>query len=340
MNLRNNLFLKFLNDEEYISAAELSLKSGLGLRTVQRIINSLEEFGYILKHGDGRNTKYKISGLGKLNYIPNYDQDLSENRLEQGVIHFEKYIFNWLSNFRFEKDEIIQLENAKKLYQNKIKQSSLFLKNKEFERLVVEFSWKSSSIEGDTYSLLDTEKLLLEGIPNLKKSSDDAKIVLNHKEAINYIFQNPGYFKVITSKKINELHNILTNGLNISLNYRKSGVGVTGSLYKPLDNYHQINEVMDSLAKLVNRAENHFMKAFFVSLLIPYIQPFEDGNKRTSRLLCNAILYNYDLPLISYRTTAVEDYRNAVLCFYELNSIQPLKKIFIEQIVYFSKNYF
>lgn len=336
----NILILSLFKEGQKYSAVQISEISKLGLRTIQRALIFLQDSRFIIKIGQGKNIVYTLSSLGVLSYEPNLNVDLSEGRLENNIIEFNFQVLNWLSQYYFSNQENIILESAKTIYQTKIINCSPTIKKREYERLVVEFSWKSSSIEGDTYTLLDTEKLLIEGIPNKNKTVQEAKMILNHKFAFDSIFNNSSYFTTLSVNKITELHKILTSGVSIETNFRKSGVGITGSIYKPLDNQHQINQVMDEFCELINKVDSIFLKALFVSVLIPYIQPFEDGNKRTSRILANAILFSQNLPLLSYRNTNVEDYRNAILSFYEMNSIFLFKKIFTDQIVFFSKNYF
>ena len=336
----NQLILNLFKKELSHSAIELSESSRLGLRTVQRVLNSLVQQQAVMKTGVGKNTVYKLSGLSILNYEPKIDIDLNESRMENNTIQFNFHVLDWLRNYNFSNQEAVDLESAKVLFQHKIKNSSPILKQREYERLIVEFSWKSSSIEGDTYTLLDTQKLLIEGIANKNKTFEETQMILNHKSALDFIFHNSEYFANLSVKKITELHKILTNKLSITHNFRKSGVGITGSIYKPLDNQRQIGDAIEELCILVNNTERVYLKALFVSVIIPYIHPFEDGNKRTSRILANAILFSQSRPLLSYRNTNVEEYRNAILGFYEMNSINLFKKIFVDQIVFFGKNYF
>ena len=294
----------------------------------------------IIRVGQGKNTVYSLSPLGILNYKTDASVDLDESRLENSIINFNFEIFSWLQNYNFSKIENQNLHDATEIYHQKLQISNPNLKKREYQRLVVEFSWKSSSIEGDTYSLLDSEKLLLEGISNPNKTKAETQMILNHKKAFDFIFENPGYFLTISTQKINELHHILTKNLEVSIGFRKSGVGITGSLYKPLGNQHQIQEAVDKLSALINETNDPYLKAMFVSLLIAYIQPFEDGNKRTSRVLTNAILYSFNLPLLSYRNTNIENYRNSISSFHELNSLFLFKKIFLDQVEFFSIGYF
>jgi len=116
----------------------------------------------------------------------------------------------------------------------------------------------------------------------------------------------------------------------VSKNIRSRSVGITGSAYKPLDNEHQIKENLEKMCALINSKDNGFEKALFAVTLISYIQPFEDGNKRTGRMVSNAILIGYDACPLSYRSVEAMDYKKAMLLFYEQNNINAFKKIFIE----------
>ena len=122
-------------------------------------------------------------------------------------------------------------------------------------------------------------------------------------------------------------------------NLRSRPVGITGSIYRPLDNEQQISEAVNSLSVAVSKMPHGYAKAFVALLGISYIQPFEDGNKRTARLMANAILLAHNLAPLSYRSVEEKSYREAVLVFYELNSLIPFKKIFVEQYDFAARNY-
>ena len=138
---------------------------------------------------------------------------------------------------------------------------------------------------------------------------------------------------------IEELHHILVAGLEIDSGLRSVPVGITGTSYRPLDNKFQIKEAVDALLSLINLRPLPYEKSLLAQALIPYIQPFEDGNKRTSRLLANALLIAQDCAPLSYRSVDENNYKEAILVFYELGNIFELKKIFIEQYLFASTNY-
>ena len=169
---------------------------------------------------------------------------------------------------------------------------------------------------------------------------EEAIMILNHKEALDYINQNKGTFLKISVSKIEDIHYLLTKKLGIARNLRKTAVGVTGTKYKPIDNNQQILDALSKACYLVNKEDNPFAKALILSLLTAYIQPFEDGNKRTSRLIANAILLAHDICPLSYRNVNEAEYKKAVVLFYEQNNLSYFKHLFIEQFEFAVDNYF
>ena len=250
-------------------------------------------------------------------------------------------IFDILEGEIFTQEESEKLENLQKEFvKNFSRYKSQTLINKELERIMIEFSWKSSSIEGNTYSLLATEALIKENIPAKGKTKEETRMILNHKDAFNEAIQNKDRFKKLDWKDIEYIYFTLTKDLNITKNIRNIRVGITGTRYKPLDNAHQIKEALEKLVELINKKELFFEKAFLVLILLSYIQAFEDGNKRTARMLSNAILLAFNSIPLSYRIVEVEEYKKASLLFYEINNIAYFKQIFIEQFEDAVKNYF
>ena len=130
------------------------------------------------------------------------------------------------------------------------------------------------------------------------------------------------------------------NELKVGRNIRKRRVGISGTNYKPLDNEFQIREALQAMCNLINNKTNVFEKALLSLVLISYIQPFEDGNKRTARIISNAILMNEGFCPISFRTIDSIEYKKAMLVFYEQNNITPFKMIFVEQFEFAVKTYF
>ena len=165
-------------------------------------------------------------------------------------------------------------------------------------------------------------------------------MLLNHKDALDYLLSHKGIAKTLSLKLLEEVHASLIKGLGVSQNIRSRTVGITGAAYKPLDNVYQIKEAVADMCRIINQKENGFEKALLAVVLISYIQPFEDGNKRTGRMVSNALLLEYDMCPLSYRSVDSLDYKKAMLLFYEQNNLSAFKKIFIEQVKFSTKNYF
>ena len=166
-------------------------------------------------------------------------------------------------------------------------------------------------------------------------------MILNHKKALDYILDKKSDFKNITVGKIENLHQLITQSMGVSRNIRQQIVGITGTKYRPLDNQFQILEALKRMINMLNSAKaNPIFKAFLAVLIISYIQPFEDGNKRTARLLGNALLLAHNYCPLSYRSIDEGDYKKAMLLFYEQNNARFFKELFVEQFKFAVHNYF
>jgi Fic family protein len=334
----------FLKSEKLASSevrAELE-KSGstVSLVTIKRKLAKLKDTGLLSVSGAGRSVAYSLSPFGRL--FIDIDSTVYcsiEPDKRYGMKTFNFELFNSISDDLFSELEMQKLEEATAVYRKNIQSISATLEEKELERFIIELSWKSSKIEGNTYTLLDTEKLIVRGIEALGHDKDEARMILNHKQAFNLIYENVESFKELTQGKIDEIHKMLVKDLKVNYGVRKKPVGVTGSLYRPLENEYQIQDALTALCRAVNRLSSPYTKAILALLGVSYIQPFEDGNKRTSRLIANALLLSNRCAPLSYRSVDENTYREAMLVFYELNSVVAFKKIFIEQYVFAAHNY-
>ena len=208
------------------------------------------------------------------------------------------------------------------------------------ERLAIDLSWKSSQIEGNTYTLLETELLLKEKQTASGKTKDEATMLLNHKEALDFVLSQPNYINPLSISRIEDIHSLLVKDLNISRNIRNTRVGISGTNYKPLDNEFQIREALVDMCELINSKTNVFEKALLALVLISYIQPFSDGNKRTARIISNAVFINNHYCPISFRTVESIEYKKAMLVFYEQTNINPFKRVFMNQFEFAVNTYF
>ena len=240
----------------------------------------------------------------------------------------------------FTAEELAILQDAQNTFLHNTEGMTELEYRKEMERLGVDLSWKSSQIEGNTYSLLETERLLKDKQAASGKTKEEAIMLLNHKDALDFVLDVPDYLKEISVHRIEDIHSILTKELGVDRNIRHRRVGITGTNYRPLDNEFQIREALEDSCTLINGKKNVFEKAILALVLLSYIQAFTDGNKRTARITSNAILIANGYCPISFRTVDSIDYKKAMLMFYEQNNIAAFKKIFIDQFLFAVKTYF
>jgi len=344
MNIEKQI-LDFLRSNPESSSNRIleNIEEKKSIATIKRILSKLVSEKLISTTGKGKSTRYQLSPFYKL--FENIDiGQYYKNEIDERTI-IENFNFSLLTEILpnvnlFTESELKKLSDLQNEFTQNISELSEFQYKKELERLAIDLSWKSSQIEGNTYSLLETEKLLKEKETASGKTKEEAVMLLNHKDAIDFIVDNPDYLYPLTVSKIEDIHSILTKELAVDRNIRKRRVGISGTNYRPIDNEFQIKEALSKMCDLINEKENVFEQALLALILISYIQPFVDGNKRTARMVSNAILINHKYCPISFRTVDSVDYKKAMLLFYEQNNITVFKEIFIEQFEFAVTTYF
>ena len=311
--------------------------------TMKRLLSAAVKEGNIETAGRGPATKYKLTPQAHvtmpLDLATYFNKDIDEREVQ------ESFNFDLIRDVLpkveiFTKEELEVLNAAQMEFEKNTEGMTELEYRKEMERLGVDLSWKSSQIEGNTYSLLETERLLKDKQTASGKTKEEAIMLLNHKDALDFVLDIPDYLKELSVHRIEDIHSILTKELEVDRNIRHRRVGITGTNYRPLDNEFQIREALEDTCTLVNGKDNVFEKALLTLVLLSYIQAFVDGNKRTARITSNAILIANGYCPISFRTVDSIDYKKAMLMFYEQNNIAAFKKIFIEQFLFAVKTYF
>ena len=337
--------LQFLHYNPLSKRADIlpSLSKQISDRTLMRMLSEATAKGHIEVIGRGPATRYKLTPQAhvtmELNLDTYFDKDVDERQVQ------ESFNFELINGILpkvdlFTQEELNQLDDAQELFRQHLSEMSELEYRKEMERLGIDLSWKSSQIEGNTYSLLETERLLKEKQTASGKTKEEAVMLLNHKDALDFILDVPDYLKDLTVARIEEIHALLTKELGVERNIRHRRVGITGTNYTPLDNEFQIREALEDTVRLINGKSNIFEKALLALVLLSYIQAFTDGNKRTARIVSNGILIANGYCPISYRTVDSIDYKKAMLMFYEQNNIAAFKRIFIDQFLFAVKTYF
>ena len=342
---RENEILQYLHYHPGSSRSEI--EAGMNLMespaTVKRILASLVENGSALVSGQGRATRYSVSPQAHVTMelnIDTYFQKETDEREVQTAFNFDLINETLPQVELFTAAEKERLSALQAQFTRNLEGISPTEYRKEMERLGIDLSWKSSQIEGNTYSLLETERLLKDKHTASGKTKEEAVMLLNHKDALDFVLADPEYLREISTRRIEELHTLLVKELDVDKGLRRRRVGITGTNYRPLDNEFQIREVLEDTCRLINGKENVFEKALLALVLLSYIQPFADGNKRAARITSNAILIANRYCPISFRSVDSVDYKKAMLIFYEQNNISAFKKIFIDQFAFAVDTYF
>lgn len=311
--------------------------------SLKRLIASLVAAGSLVVEGRGRATRYSLSPqahlLMPLDLETYFSQDIDDRQV-QTTFNFD-LIREQLPHVElFTPEEQNRLNALQAEFRKHVDAMTENEYRKEMERLGIDLSWKSSQIEGNTYSLLETERLLRESRTAEGKTKEEAVMLLNHKDALRFVLDNPDYLQQLSISHIEDIHQLLTKDMAVDRGIRRRRVGVTGTNYRPLDNEFQIREALHDTCELINSKSNVFEKALLTLVLLSYIQAFADGNKRTARITSNALLIASGYCPLSFRTVDSIDYKKALLVFYEQNNLYAFKQIFIQQFEFAVKEYF
>ena len=318
---------------------ELLQRSGLKVdrSTFFRHLTRLIEGGRAQRIGRARASRYRLLGVARIRAhlaLP-YAQ---RPAVQYAPEFLERYLPNktpFLST-----SEIDQLHQAGRVDMGAAPAGTYA--RRIYERLMIDLSYASSRLEGSTYNLLETERLVRFGEELPDRDRKEAVMILNHKEAIRFIVDNLASVD-LTRRDLFDLHALLSDGLLAdpadSGRLRHSLVKIGGAAYTPLDNPYRLNEEFDFLLAKLLEVKDPFEKAFCLFVFLPYLQAFEDVNKRTSRVGLNIPLLKHDLCPLSFITVDERAYVEGTLGVYELNDAALLKQVFIEGYVRSAENY-
>lgn len=339
------IILNQLAERGELGRAELAeaLPEPVSDATLKRTLQRLVQEGKLETTGRARATRYRLSAAGVLfgtvdldayfDVAPDeraartgYNFGLIEHQLPQVALFSER-----------ERETLLSLQAE---FERRLAEMTPTGKQRELTRLGIDLSWKSSQIEGNTYTLLETERLLREREEAEGKTREEAIMLLNHKAALDFIARHTDYLQELSVAHIEDIHSLLVQDLHVERNIRRRRVGIIGTVYRPLDNEFQIREALEAACRLVNGTTCVFSKALLTLVLLSYIQAFEDGNKRVARIAANAVLMAHGYCPLSYRSVNALDYKKAMLLFYERNNISAIKDIFMGQYAFAVNTYF
>lgn len=342
INQRQQKIVNYITEKKSASNSELLsfLGNEVSRFTVLRDLDLLQQKGLIRREGKGRAVRYLPVFESEINAF--FDPDLYFKKgpdEREAKTFFDAEVIDSLPQLLSEKERK-DLESYNQKHLEKIKKADKEFLKKETERLAIELSWKSSRIEGNTYSLIDTEILIKERVEAKGRKKEEALMILNHKNAIDYILDNRKEFRELDLFQIEKVHQILVKGLKVRMGIRTGPARIVGTRYMPANGKTKIIKALYATMDKINSLEDPFSKSMALILMISYIQPFDDGNKRTARMLGNAMLVANNACPLSYRSVDEADYKKAMVLFYEQNSARFFQELFIEQFKFAVDNYF
>jgi Fic family protein len=329
----NGVDLKFISN---------AMGNNVPHRTLQYRLRYLAEQGRVVTEGHRRGMKYLPAtaavgtGAEALSLSP-AAQDIRKNvsrpLLSRKIVGYNRA---FLDSYRpnesayLSETDWIQLRETGTV-QSGFQPAGTYARN-ILDRLLIDLSWNSSRLEGNTYSLLDTKRLIAFGKEAQGKDRVEAQMILNHKDAIEFLVNNADEigFNRFT---IRNLHGVLANNLlpdpQAAGRLRQIEVEIGQSAFRPLAVPQLIEECFDQVLDTARAISDPFEQSFFIMVHLPYLQPFEDVNKRVSRLAANIPLIRANLVPLTFVDVPQDLYVQATLGVYELNKVELLRDIYL-----------
>lgn len=327
-------------------------KLSISRRTAQRRLAALVNQSRVIKDGFRKGSRYRIQVGDQSETYVSDEKDIRQKKIiplsptaesiqlavrapiqaRKPVSYNWKFLNNYRPNVSFYIPENIRKHLAKRGQSpDGIRPAGTYARE-ILNRLLIDLSWNSSRLEGNTYSLLETERLFELGEASEGKDVLEAQMILNHKDAIEFIVESADVIGFNRFSILN-LHALLSN--NLLVNQRACGslrtkpVSIGKSVYQPIAVPQPIDEYFQQILDTANAITNPFEQSFFAMVHLPYLQPFFDVNKRVSRLAANIPLIKQNLCPLSFVDVPVDFYVSGLLGIYELNRIELLREVYI-----------
>ncbi len=339
--------LDYLRKQRAVGLAECSpdaITNGLGAArpTVNRHLAKMAANGSVLKLYAGPATRYALPESGGGAFALRASTGFKFSAICQPLIKRltapigsrspVTYLRAFVDNYSPNQSSLLPANLAKQLLEKgsaRGQQPAGTYARKVLEQLLIDLSWYSSRLEGNRKSLLDTQALFARG--HVEENDIDALMLLNHKEAIEFLVDAVPHYG-ITEAVVRNIQAVLMQGLladSDSLGRtRKTVVAITDSVYLPLQAPQILDEHLRSIIEKVRHIKNPIEAAFFMWVNIAYLQPFDDGNKRTSRLCSNLPLLLQNCAPLSFLDVEQSDYALAVLGIYEQQDVSLAVELF------------
>ena len=313
-------------------------------RTAQRWLSQWLQAGKLTSHKDGRNIRYQVlAAFTPQGDFPAHIPLSADSRdilayINQPVLARKPigYQRDFLDSYQPNRSAYLPEPLRRQLH----KMGSTGASNRPagtygraiLNRLLIDLSWASSHLEGNTYSRLDTRALIEQGTVAAGKAQTETQMILNHKSAIELLIDNistAGFNRYTVMNLHSALsENLLPNPADEG-RLRQHLVEISQSTYRPLDVPPQIIIQFDTLLEKANQISDPFEQAFFVMVHLPYLQPFADVNKRTSRLAANLPLLQHNLCPLTFLGVPEAAYSQAILGVYEMTRVELLRDVFV-----------
>ena len=310
-------------------------------RTLQRRLAELVAAGRLRALGLARQRRYQVAPVSdarpeELNASPAGQEVRDLVRRPQIQRTPVGYVPAFLENYRPNQDSYLDRATRTRLHERGRapggERPAGTYARQILSRLLVDLSWASSRLEGNTYTRLDTQNLIELGRRAPGKDQRETQMILNHKAAIEMLVEGVDEVR-FDRYTICNLHALLADNLLVDPSaagrLRKIEVGISGTVYQPLAIPQQLEELFDQLLAKASAIEDPFEQAFFVMVHVPYLQPFEDVDKRVSRLAANIPFIKHNLAPLSFVDVPERDYIDGLLGVYELQRVALARDVFV-----------
>ena len=314
-------------------------------RTALNRLGRLRDEGLVERHGQARATVYRLTAAGEVQLEANSALSSKTTTALRAKLRLPVnqrtpvgYQRSFLNSYEPNKTFYLQEDDRRKLSEvgsrtGMVNEPCGTYARHICQRLMIDLSWNSSRLEGNTYSLLETEQLFHANRNGTEELSNEAVMILNHKAAIEFLLES-SVEADFNRRTILNLHALLTADLlrepSAEGALRTDPVGIGKSCYLPPAIPALIESLFDLILQKARNILDPFEQAFFIMVHLPYLQPFIDGNKRVSRLAANIPLFRRNLAPLSFVGVSEADYTDGMLAIYELNEISILRQVFID----------
>jgi Fic family protein len=328
-----------------LSVIAKSLGGSIARRTLQYRLRHLVDRGRIVTDGQGRALKYRLAtheatyNVAEAEPLPLSKEGKAVRELVlKPLIHRKIVGYNRVFLDSYRPNATAYLSDTERSLLHKTgtvpigNQPAGTYARRIFDRLLIDLSWNSSRLEGNTYSKIDTKRLIDFGREAKGKDRIEAQMILNHKDAIEFLVTAADEINFNKYTLLN-LHGLLAN--NLLSNPKAEGrlrfieVGIEQSSFQPLAIPQVIEECFNQILACARAIKDPFEQSFFVMVQLPYLQPFDDVNKRVSRLAANIPLIKSNLIPLTFIDVPRDLYTQSILGVYELNRIELLKDTYL-----------